>query len=141
MGLTADKLLIFFEERERWGVGRTPDQGIIMVGPMLMQHGSPAQQAHYLPLALSGEHIWCQGYSEPNAGSDLASLTTSAVRDGDEFVINGQKIWTTLAQESTHIILSGAYRCCSQTAGGNQFRAHRSCCRRDHRPSDSQHRR
>ena len=103
MGLTADKLLIFFEERERWGVGRTPDQGIIMVGPMLMEHGSPAQLAYYLPQALSGEHIWCQGYSEPNAGSDLASLTTSAVRAGDEFVINGQKIWTTLAHEATHI--------------------------------------
>lgn len=102
MGLTADKLLIYMEERERYGVGRTLDQGIIMVGPMLMQHGSAAQQAYYLPHALSGEHIWCQGYSEPNAGSDLASLTTSAVRDGDEFVINGQKIWTTLAQHSTH---------------------------------------
>lgn len=103
MGLAADKLLIYMEERERWGVGRTLDQGIIMVGPMLMQHGSPEQQGYYLPRALSGEHIWCQGYSEPNAGSDLASLTTSAVRDGDEFVINGQKIWTTLAQHSTHI--------------------------------------
>ena len=103
MGLAADKLLIFIEERERWGVGRTLDQGVIMVGPMLMQYGSPEQQAHYLPNALSGEHIWCQGYSEPNAGSDLASLTTSAVRDGDEFVVNGQKIWTTLAQHATHI--------------------------------------
>lgn len=103
MGLTADKQLIFFEERERWGVERTPDQGIVMIGPLLMQHGSAAQQAYYLPRALSGEHIWCQGYSEPNSGSDLASLTTSAVRDGDDFVINGQKIWTTLAQHATHI--------------------------------------
>ena len=103
MGLSPDKLLIFIEERERWGVGRTPDQGIIMIGPLLMQHGTPAQQAYYLPHALSGEHIWCQGYSEPNAGSDLASLMTSAVREGDEFVINGQKIWTTLAQDANHM--------------------------------------
>lgn len=103
MGLSPDKLLLFMEERERWGVARTPDQGIIMVGPVLIQHGTPAQRAHYLPRALSGEHIWCQGYSEPNAGSDLASLRTSAVREGDEFVINGQKIWTTLAQDATHM--------------------------------------
>ncbi len=100
MGLAPDKLLIFIEERERLGIARTPDQGIIMVGPLLMKHGSTAQQDFYLPRALSGEHIWCQGYSEPNAGSDLASLRTSAVRDGDEFVINGQKIWTTLAQDA-----------------------------------------
>lgn len=103
MGLAPDKLLIFIDERERLGVVRTPDQGIIMVGPLLMQHGSPEQQAHYLPKALSGEHIWCQGYSEPNAGSDLASLRTSAVREGDEFVINGQKIWTTMAQDANQM--------------------------------------
>ena len=103
MGLSPEKLLIFIEERERLGVVRTPDQGIIMVGPLLMKHGSPEQQAYYLPKALSGEHIWCQGYSEPNAGSDLASLRTSAVRDGDEFVINGQKIWTTMAQEANQM--------------------------------------
>jgi len=103
MGLKPDKLLIFIEERERHGVARTPDQGIIMIGPLLMQHGSPSQQQYYLPHALSGEHIWCQGYSEPNAGSDLASLATSAVRDGDEFVINGQKIWTTMAHDATHM--------------------------------------
>jgi alkylation response protein AidB-like acyl-CoA dehydrogenase len=103
MGLSADKFLIFVEERERWGIARTPDQGIIMVGPLLMQHGTHEQLAYYLPPALSGEHIWCQGYSEPNAGSDLASLSTSAVRDGDEFVINGQKTWTTMAQDATHM--------------------------------------
>ena len=74
-----------------------------MVGPVLMQYGTPAQQAYYLPSALSGEHLWCQGYSEPNAGSDLASLRTRAIREGDEFVINGQKTWTTLAQDATHM--------------------------------------
>lgn len=103
MGLKPDKLLIFIEERERLGIARTPDQGIIMVGPLLMQYGTPEQQAHYLPKALSAEHIWCQGYSEPNAGSDLASLKTTAIRDGDEFVINGQKIWTTMAQDANQM--------------------------------------
>ncbi len=103
MGLNADKLMIFTEEKERWGVARTPDQGIIMVGPVLMRYGTPAQQAYYLPRALSGEQIWCQGYSEPNAGSDLASLRTRAVREGDEYVITGQKIWTTLAQDASHM--------------------------------------
>ena len=103
MGLSPDKFLIFIEERERWGIARTPDQGIIMVGPLLMQHGTDEQMAYYLPPALSGDHIWCQGYSEPNAGSDLASLMTSAVRDGDAFVINGQKTWTTMAQDATHM--------------------------------------
>jgi 3-oxochol-4-en-24-oyl-CoA dehydrogenase len=103
MGLNGEKFLILVEERERWGIARTPDQGIIMIGPLLMQHGTPEQRDYYLPSALSGEHIWCQGYSEPNAGSDLASLATSAVRDGDEFVINGQKTWTTMAQDATHM--------------------------------------
>jgi hypothetical protein len=103
MGLNADKLMIFTEEKERWGVARTPDQGIIMIGPVLMRYGTPEQQAYYLPRALSGEQIWCQGYSEPNAGSDLASLRTRAIREGDEYVITGQKIWTTLAQDATHM--------------------------------------
>lgn len=103
MGLNADKLMIFTEEKERWGVARTPDQGIIMIGPVLMRYGTPEQQAYYLPRALSGEQIWCQGYSEPDAGSDLASLRTRAIRDGDDYVITGQKIWTTLAQDATHM--------------------------------------
>ena len=103
MGLSPEKLLIYIEERERWGVARTPDQGILMVGPLLMEHGTAEQRAEYLSKALSGEHIWCQGYSEPNAGSDLASLRTTADRDGDHFVVNGQKTWTTLAQDATHM--------------------------------------
>jgi alkylation response protein AidB-like acyl-CoA dehydrogenase len=82
-----------------------PDQGLINLGPVLIQHGTPEQQLHWLPKIISGEHIWCQGYSEPNAGSDLASLRTEAVPDGDDFIVNGQKIWTTLAQDATHIFL------------------------------------
>lgn len=105
MGLTPEKLIIFIEEQERWGVGRAPDMGITMVGPLLIQYGSKEQQDHYLPKILSGENIWCQGYSEPNAGSDLASLRTEAVEDGDDFIVNGQKTWTTLAQDATHMFL------------------------------------
>ncbi|MDF1483086.1 acyl-CoA dehydrogenase family protein [Extensimonas sp. H3M7-6] len=105
MGLTPEKLIIFIEEQERWGVGRAPDMGITMVGPLLIQYGTEEQRAHYLPKILAGENIWCQGYSEPNSGSDLASLRTEAVVDGDDFIVNGQKIWTTLAQDATHIFL------------------------------------
>jgi alkylation response protein AidB-like acyl-CoA dehydrogenase len=105
MGLDAGKMLIYLEEFERHGVARAPDQGITQVGPLIMRFGTEAQQQHYLPRTLSGEYIWCQGYSEPNAGSDLASLQTAAVLEGEHFVVNGQKIWTTLADDATHIYL------------------------------------
>jgi alkylation response protein AidB-like acyl-CoA dehydrogenase len=105
MGLDAGKILIYLEEMERHGVARTPDQGITQVGPILMRFGTEAQKERYLPSTLSGECIWCQGYSEPNAGSDLASLQTSALAADGHFVINGQKIWTTLAHDSTHMYL------------------------------------
>jgi len=74
-----------------------------MIGPLLIQRGSPEQQQKFLPKILAGEQVWCQGYSEPGAGSDLAALRTEAVREGDVFVVNGQKIWTTLAQDATHM--------------------------------------
>lgn len=109
MGLPADKLIAWIEELEQHGVARAPDQGIVMIGPLLIQHGTPEQQQRFLPRILSGEHVWCQGYSEPNAGSDLAGLRTEALpaRDaqGDHFVVNGQKIWTTLAQDANHIFM------------------------------------
>ncbi|MFH0134251.1 acyl-CoA dehydrogenase [Variovorax sp. VaC1] len=109
MGLPADKLIAWIEELEQYGVARAPDQGIVMIGPLLIQHGTPEQQQRFLPRILSGEHVWCQGYSEPNAGSDLAGLRTEALpaRDaqGDHFVVNGQKIWTTLAQDANHIFM------------------------------------
>ncbi|MCP5083362.1 MAG: pimeloyl-CoA dehydrogenase large subunit [Alphaproteobacteria bacterium] len=72
--------------------------GLSMVGPVIMNFGNDAQKAHYLPRILSGEDWWCQGYSEPGAGSDLASLKTKAVRDGDHYVVDGAKTWTTYAQ-------------------------------------------
>lgn len=103
MALSPARLLVFFEEMENWGAARLPDQGIINLGPVLIKHGTPEQQERYLPRILSGQDIWCQGYSEPNAGSDLASLRTEATPDGDDFIVNGQKIWTTLAHDATHI--------------------------------------
>ncbi|ANY17697.1 acyl-CoA dehydrogenase [Bordetella pseudohinzii] len=103
MALSPAKLLIFFEEMEGWGAARLPDQGIINLGPVLIQHGTAEQKAYYLPRILSGQDIWCQGYSEPNAGSDLASLRTEARREGEHFIVNGQKIWTTLAHDASHI--------------------------------------
>ncbi len=80
-------------------------QGPTLVGPTLMHWGNDDQKKTHLPKILGGEEIWCQGYSEPNSGSDLASLQTKAVEDGDYFVVNGQKIWTSSAQHADWIFL------------------------------------
>ena len=77
--------------------------GIDMVGPVIYTFGTQAQKDQHLPSILDGSTWWCQGYSEPGSGSDLASLKTSAVRDGDHYVVNGQKIWTTNAHKADWI--------------------------------------
>lgn len=105
MGLNPAKHMIYVEEWGRLGCPRIPDHGIGLTGPLLLQYGTNAQKQYFLPRILSGEDMWCQGYSEPNAGSDLASLRTHAVLEGDEFVVNGQKIWTTLATCANWIFL------------------------------------
>lgn len=105
MGLSAGKHLIMIEEFERFGAARVHDIGPVMLGPLLLKYGTEAQKAHYLPRILSGQDIWAQGYSEPGAGSDLAAVRCEAVRDGDEWVINGQKTWTTLGMDANWIFI------------------------------------
>jgi len=97
MGLPIRKQIVMMEEMARYGCARYPDQAINHVGPLLMHFGTEAQKARHLPKIASGEEIWCQGYSEPGAGSDLASLQCKALADGDDFIVTGEKIWTTLA--------------------------------------------
>ncbi|RCL59120.1 MAG: pimeloyl-CoA dehydrogenase large subunit, partial [Pseudomonas sp.] len=94
---------IFDEECSAFGAPRTVPFGVNMVAPVIIKFGTQQQVDHYLPRILSGEDWWCQGYSEPGAGSDLASLKTRAVRDGDHYVVNGQKTWTTLGQHANMI--------------------------------------
>ena len=94
---------IFAQECARAETPGISPMGLRMCGPMLIGYGTEEQKAYYLPRMLSGEHIWCQGYSEPGAGSDLASLKTAAVPDGDDYVVNGTKIWTSFAQHANMI--------------------------------------
>ena len=97
--LSTEECIVLFEEMSRIDA-RIPltGMGVSMIGPTLLEYGTEAQKAEHLPKIASGEIRWCQGYSEPGAGSDLAGLQTRAVEQGDQYVINGQKIWTTLAQ-------------------------------------------
>ena len=101
-GWGAAQKAIFDEEIVAAAAPRISPFGLNMLGPVLIAFGSDEQKAHYLPRILNDEDFWCQGYSEPGAGSDLASLRTTAVRDGDEWVINGQKTWTTFAHFADH---------------------------------------
>ena len=107
-GLDADPIhqLVIDDELRRAGVRRPVNPiGIGWAGPTLLHAGSEEQQARYLPPLLAGDELWCQLFSEPGAGSDLASLTTRADRDGDEWVVRGQKVWTSLAQDARFGIL------------------------------------
>lgn len=97
-GWDAAKRFIFSEELEMAGSPPLSPFGLAMVGPLLIHYGTDAQKERFLPKILSGEEVWCQGYSEPNAGSDLAAVRTTAEDKGDHFVVNGQKTWTTYAQ-------------------------------------------
>lgn len=96
-GWSAIQKYIFSAECARAGAPSLLPQGLKMVAPVLMHYGSDEQKAYFLPRILSGEHYWCQGFSEPGSGSDLASLKLKAERDGDHYVLNGSKIWTTHA--------------------------------------------
>lgn len=100
MEATLNQQIILKEELARAGAPEISAQGINHVGPILMAFGTDAQKDRFLPSILTGDESWCQGYSEPGAGSDLANLRTRADIDGDAFIINGSKIWTTWAQHS-----------------------------------------
>ncbi|QHL91500.1 pimeloyl-CoA dehydrogenase large subunit [Sphingomonas changnyeongensis] len=99
-GWTTTQRYIWSEELARADTIPIMPFGINMVGPVIYTFGTAEQKARFLPRILSGDDWWCQGYSEPGAGSDLASLRTRAVRDGDHYIVNGQKTWTTLAQHA-----------------------------------------
>lgn len=105
-GATLIQQAIYAQEMAR---ARAPQPanglGISIVGPTLIHHGTEEQKKRYIPKILNADEIWCQGFSEPNSGSDLASLQTKAVLDGDDFVVNGQKIWTSMGQYADWCIL------------------------------------
>jgi alkylation response protein AidB-like acyl-CoA dehydrogenase len=93
--------VMFYEEMSRAQAPQPLNRsGLSMLGPTLMKHGTAAQKGRHLDKILTAEEIWCQGFSEPNAGSDLANLQTRAVLDGDWYVLNGQKVWTSMAHVS-----------------------------------------
>lgn len=100
MGASLTQQIILYEEMARIGVPTPYPHGLNFIGPTLIAVGTPEQKAKHLPPILTGEVAWCQGYSEPNAGSDLASLRMRAELDGDDFILNGQKIWTTNGHEA-----------------------------------------
>jgi len=102
-GWNAVQRHIFEEETTAAFAPRIVPFGLAMLGPVLQAFGSKQQQEYYLPRILNGDDWWCQGYSEPGAGSDLASVKTHAVRDGDHYIVNGQKTWTTLGQHANMI--------------------------------------
>jgi acyl-CoA dehydrogenase len=105
IGWTALQKYIFDQECAYAEAPVLPAAGLLMCGPILLAFGSPEQQARFLPRLRSGEDYWCQGYSEPGAGSDLAALACRATHDGDDYVVDGTKIWTTHAQHANWIFL------------------------------------
>ena len=104
-GLSVLDQFIFNQEMARAGAPRPNFLAVAIAGPTIMVHGTDEQKSAHLPGILSGEVYWCQGFSEPTSGSDLASLRTTAVKDGDEYVVNGSKIWTTGAHRAQRMML------------------------------------
>src|ERR1700733_95137 len=99
-GWSAVQRMIFLEEIQTFPAPEVNPFNITMLGPVLIQFGSPEQKSGFLPRAANLDDWWCQGFSEPGAGSDLAALKTAARREGDEYIVNGQKIWTSTAHQA-----------------------------------------
>ncbi|MCJ7833446.1 MAG: acyl-CoA dehydrogenase family protein, partial [Deltaproteobacteria bacterium] len=105
-GLDKQETKIFTEEMARLGLpAPLSGMGVTMIGPTVLQYGTEEQKKKYIPEIVRGEIRWCQGYSEPNAGSDLANILTKAVIDGDDYIVNGQKIWTSGGDQSDWIFM------------------------------------
>ena len=104
-GWSPTQLYIFWSEAARADAPFQFHQGLELIGPIIFTYGNAEQKAQYLPRIIHAEDWWCQGYSEPGAGSDLAALRTRADRDGDDYVINGQKMWTSYAHVASHVFL------------------------------------
>jgi len=120
-GWTDMQRYIFSSECARAGAPGLAPMGLRMVGPCIMRYGTDVQKALHLPRILSGEDYWCQGYSEPGAGSDLASLQLRADRDGDDYVLNGSKIWTTHAHWANRMFLLARTRFDGKPQAGITF--------------------
>jgi hypothetical protein len=123
-GLTKLEQVVLVEELARAGapaMGYNDTFGIKMLGNTLLRWGTDAQKQHFLPRIVSGEHRWCQGFSEPGAGSDLAGLTTRAVLDGDRWLLNGQKVWTSRAREANWIFVLARTNLAARKHAGLSF--------------------
>ena len=104
--MDAVRVAVLNEEFHRAGVPRVyRGMGEALVGPSIIVHGTPEQRAHFLPRIISGEDVYCQGFSEPDHGSDLAAVQTRGVIDGDEIVVSGQKVWTSGAARANRMFL------------------------------------
>ena len=124
-GATPIEQFLFAEEYTRLGAPPMIDIGVGpgLVGPTLIHHGTEEQKRRFLPRILTGDEVWCQGFSEPNAGSDLANCRTRADLDGDDFLVNGQKIWTSYARFADWCILVVR----TDSEGAQAQGAHASC--------------
>ena len=120
--LTPVQRYILSEELARGDAPLVINQGIRMVGPVIYKFGTDAQKEKYLPRIIASDDIWCQGYSEPGSGSDLASLQTRAVRDGDHYIVNGTKMWT------SHAHFSDRMFCLCRTDPTSNFRKASPSC-------------
>ena len=140
-GWTSVQHYIFNEELQMAPAPAPLAFGVSMVGPVIYTFGNEAQKKHYLPRIANVDDWWCQGFSEPGSGSDLASLKTKAERKGDKYIVNGQKTWTTLAQHADMDILPVPHRSRGQEADRHFLHPDRHEVEGHHGAADPDHRR